>query len=230
MNPNVNKDLLEQVDAVIFDMDGTLVDSMWIWPEVDRIFLRKYNLAEPENFQQAMEGKSYTEVAQLFLDFFPELPYTVEEIKQEWMDMTYETYTQKVELKQGARKFIQQLKAKGIKLGIATSNARQLADATLEALDIHSCFDSIHTSCEVASGKPAPDVYLLVAKDLQVMPERCLVFEDVPMGILAGKRAGMKVCAIDDDFSRPQEKRKRQLADYYIQNYDDIENHTYEVC
>ena len=78
-------------------------------------------------------------------------------------------------------------------------------------------------------GKPAPDIYLLVAETLGVKPEDCLVFEDVPMGILAGKNAGMKVCAVDDPFSRPQEDKKRELADYYIMDYEDIKNNTYEV-
>ena len=72
-------------------------------------------------------------------------------------------------------------------------------------------------------------MYLNVARDLGVAPEKCLVFEDVSNGILAGKNAGMKVCAVDDRFSRPQEAKKRELADYYIQDYDDIKNNTYEV-
>jgi beta-phosphoglucomutase-like phosphatase (HAD superfamily) len=69
----------------------------------------------------------------------------------------------------------------------------------------------------------------LVAEDLGVKPEKCLVFEDVPMGILAGKNAGMKVCAIEDDFTRPQRDRKRELADFYINDFDDIMKETYEV-
>ena len=72
-------------------------------------------------------------------------------------------------------------------------------------------------------------MYLLVAEDLGTEPEKCLIFEDVPMGILAGKNAGMKTCAIEDEFSRAQEEKKRALADYYIQDYDDIKNRTYEV-
>ena len=71
-------------------------------------------------------------------------------------------------------------------------------------------------------GKPAPDIYLLVAEELDVKPERCLVFEDVPMGILAGKNAGMRTCAVDDEFSRAQDEKKRSMADYYIHNYDEL--------
>src|SRR5699024_8375515 len=91
-------------------------------------------------------------------------------------------------------------------------------------------FDSVRTSCEVSAGKPAPDVYLKVAKDLSVDPSACLVFEDVPKGILAGKNAGMEVCAVDDEFSRPLEAEKKQLADYFIHDYNEIFTHSYERC
>ncbi len=223
------KHMLENVDAVIFDMDGTLIDSMWIWPDIDQVYLDRYDLTQPEDFHQAMEGMSYREVAQYFLDTFPSLPRTREEIMEDWTQMAYERYMTQVPLKTGAGEFIQRMRKMGKKIGIATSNGRRLVDDTLEALKITELFDSVRTACEVASGKPAPDVYLLVAKDMGVAPERCLVFEDVPMGILAGKNAGMKVCAVEDDFSKPQEKKKRELADYYIQDYQDIINETYEV-
>ena len=118
---------------------------------------------------------------------------------------------------------------KGIKMGIATSNNRELAEGTLKNNKVFEYMGSIWTSCEAGAGKPNPAVYLNVAKDLGVSPEKCLVFEDVSNGILAGKNAGMKVCAVDDNFSRPQDALKRELADYYIQDYDDIKNNTYEV-
>lgn len=223
------KHMLENVDAVIFDMDGTLIDSMWIWPDIDQVYLERYDLTQPEDFHRVMEGMSYREVAQYFLDTFPSLPRTREEIMEDWTQMAYERYMTQVPLKTGAGEFIQRMRKMGKKIGIATSNGRRLVDDTLEALKITDLFDSVRTACEVASGKPAPDVYLLVAKDMGVAPERCLVFEDVPMGILAGKNAGMKVCAVEDDFSKPQEKKKRELADYYIQDYEDIINETYEV-
>lgn len=223
------KNMMNNIDAVIFDMDGTLVDSMWIWPAVDDAYLARYRLEKPEHFNEEMEGKSFTEVAQFFLDRFPELSCTVEDVKREWMEMTFEKYTTEVMLKEGVYEFITGLRQKGIRTGIATSNARELVDATLKALGIDTLFDSVRTSCEVAAGKPAPDVYLLVAEDMGIPSSRCLVFEDVPMGILAGKNAGMTVCGIDDAYSRPQENRKKELADYYIRDYRDIINHTYEV-
>ena len=224
-----NCSMLNDKDAVIFDMDGTLVDSMWIWTAVDDEYLERYNLNKPDCFHEEMEGKSYTEVAQFFLDVFPELDRTIDDVKKEWMEMTLEKYTTQVRLKNGVLDFLKSLKEKGLKIGIATSNARELVDATLNALCIESYFDSVRTSCEAEKGKPSPDVYLLVAKDLDLKPERCLVFEDVPMGILAGKNAGMSVCGVDDEFSRPQEAKKKELADYYIQDFEDIRSHSYEV-
>jgi len=221
--------MLEDKGAVIFDLDGTLVDSMWIWPEIDINYVKRFGLIIPDGFQEPMEGMSFTETAQYFLDTFPTLPRTLDQVKRDWTDMAYTWYTEKVPLKPGVYNFLSDLKRKDIRCGIATSNGRELADATLTALGIADFFDSIRTSCEVDAGKPAPDVYLKVADDLRMMPENCLVFEDIPNGILAGRNAGMKVCAVDDDFSRPQEARKRQLADYYIHSYDDIINGRYEV-
>ena len=221
--------MLDGIDAVIFDMDGTLIDSMWIWPSIDEVYLKKYNLVEPENFHEDIEGMSYTEVSQYFLEAFPTLSCTQQEIMDEWTEMARERYMNEAPLKKGAREFILEMRRQGKKIGIATSNGRILVEDTLKALEAAELFDVVRTACEVAKGKPAPDVYLLAAKDMEVDPGRCLVFEDVPMGILAGKNAGMKVCAVDDEFSRYQEEKKRSLADYYIYSYDDIKNETYEV-
>jgi len=191
--------------------------------------LEKYHLEEPENFHEGMEGKSYSETAQYFLDLFPELPHTKQELEDEWHEMAFEIYTKELQLKKGAYDFIVDMHKAGIKLGIATSNSRDLAEGLLMNTGVWQYLDAVWTSDEAKAGKPAPDVYLKVAESLGVKPERCLVFEDVPNGILAGINAGMKVCAVEDPFSKPQEERKKELADYYIQDYDDIKNNTYEV-
>ena len=221
--------MLKDIDAIIFDIDGTLIDSMWIWTNIDDLFLEKYHLTQPENFHKGMEGKSYSETAQYFLDVFPELPHTKQELEDEWHEMAFEIYTKELELKKGAYEFISTMHEQGMKLGVATSNSRVLAEGTLANNQVLQYFHSIWTSDEAKVGKPAPDVYLKVAESLGVEPARCLVFEDVPNGILAGKNAGMKVCAVEDPFSKAQETLKRELADYYIQDFDDIKNNTYEV-
>lgn len=221
--------MFKGIKAVIFDIDGTLLDSMGIWTDIDDIFVEKYKLNPPDTFHSGMEGKSYSETAEYFLELFPELPHTSEELQEEWYHMAVDIYRKDVKMKQGAYEFLHDLKEKGFKLGLATSNQRELATVGLEAHGVFELFDVLRTACEVKAGKPAPDVYLSVAEELGVSPSGCLVFEDVPMGILAGKNAGMKVCAVDDWFSASQNEKKKQLADYFIHNYDDIKNKTYEV-
>ena len=143
--------------------------------------------------------------------------------------MAREKYCHQVPLKPGAMEFLIYLKEHQIRTGIASSNGIELVHAVLEAQGVSQYLDSVHTCCDVERGKPNPDIYLLVAEELHVKPENCLVFEDIPKGILAGKRAGMRTCAVEDEFSRDYIEEKRQLADYYIQNYYDVLQERYEV-
>lgn len=219
--------MLKEIKAAIFDLDGTLVDSMWVWKAVDVEYVEKYQLKEPEGFYRAIEGMSFIETARYYCEVFPQLNQSPEEIKQEWLDMVYEKYRTEVALKGGVKEFLQHLKAQGVRMGIATSNVPELAKTVLEAHGILGYFDTICTACDV-KGKPAPDVYLKAAKELEVEPKHCLVFEDVPNGIMAGKNAGMHVCAIEDTNSEALYGEKVELADYYIKDYRDILNNIYE--
>lgn len=221
--------MLDNIEALIFDMDGTMIDSMRVWKDIDDEYIEKYNLTVPEDFHEGMEGLSYTETAEYFLKVFPTLPKTVEDLKNEWYEMALYKYSHEMELKEGLEALIRSVRARGVRIGIATSNDRKLVEACLQGMGVEELVDTISTGCEVKKGKPAPDVYLKAASDLGVVPEKCLVFEDVPMGIMAGKNAGMKVCAVDDWFSATQIDKKKELADYYIKNYNEIMNHTFEV-
>lgn len=214
---------LKTKKAVLFDLDGTLVDSMWMWKEIDIEYLKRFGYDCPESLQKEIEGMSFSETAVYFKETFS-IPDSIEEIKQTWIEMSIEKYRNEVPLKSGARAFLEYLKKKNIKAGIATSNGREMVDAVLLSLDITSCFQVITTACEVAHGKPAPDIYEKVAETLGVKPEECIVFEDVPAGILAGKAAGMLVCAVEDDFSAGMRAQKQELADYFIEDYNEILN------
>ena len=213
--------MLKDKKAVIFDLDGTLVDSMWMWKAIDIEYLGKFGISLPSTLQKDIEGMSFSETAVYFKETF-QIPDSLDEIKADWNRMAYDKYTKEVDFKKGAIKLLEICIQKGIKLGIATSNSRELVDATMEALGAKQYFDCIMTSCEVDKGKPAPDIYLAVAKKLGVQPDECLVFEDIEMGILAGKSAGMEVCAIEDDFSMDQMEIKKKLADYYIKDYTEV--------
>lgn len=213
--------MLKNKKAVIFDLDGTLVDSMWMWKAIDIEYLGKFGIGLPTTLQKDIEGMSFSETAVYFKETF-RLPDSLEEIKADWNRMAYEKYTREVSLKNGAKEFLDYCKSRKMKLGIATSNSRELVDATLEALEIKDYFDCVMTACEVEKGKPAPDIYLAVAKKVSVAAHECLVFEDVEMGILAGKNAGMEVCAVEDEFSMNQTELKKKIANYYIKDYFEL--------
>ncbi len=220
--------MLEKIKAVLFDLDGTLMDSMWLWTDIDIEYLGRYGYALPADLQKSIEGMGFTETAQYFKERFC-LPDTIDEIKKEWNRMAFDKYAHEVTAKQGALKFLSRLRQNGIKTAIASSNSHELIRACLQNNGIASQFDCILTSCDVPKGKPAPDIYLKTAEILGVDSSECLVFEDVPMGILAGKNAGMRVCAVEDEHSADQRPEIRRLADYYIRSYDEITDRTYEV-
>lgn len=212
---------LRDADAVLFDLDGTLVDSMWMWKEIDIEYLGRFGYTCPPDLQKIIEGMSFSETAEYFKSRF-QIPDSIDEIKAAWIQMSIEKYRNEVPLKPGALRLLQYLERTGKKAGIATSNGRDMVDAVLESLQIRPCFQVIATACEVAAGKPAPDIYLEVARRLQTDPSRCMVFEDVPAGILAGKRAGMRVCAVEDAFSTGMREEKMELADFYIDDYNEL--------
>lgn len=220
--------MLKGKKAAIFDIDGTLMDSMWMWTDIDIEYLGRFGISLPETLQLEIEGMGFTETAAYFKERFG-LPRSVEEIKEDWNHMAYEKYAGEVFLKPGALELLGRMRDDGLKIGIATSNHIELASAALRHNQVEQLFDCVRTSCDVARGKPAPDVYLSAAELLGVAPEDCLVFEDVPMGILAGKNAGMSVCAVEDAFSLKRREEIRALADYYIHDFRDVLNGTYEV-
>lgn len=213
--------MLEKTDAVIFDLDGTVVDSMWMWEAIDIEYLARFGIGLPPDLQKKISGMSFSETAVYFKETFG-IPDSLEKIKADWNEMAMEKYCREVPLKPGVLEFLKDLKKRGMKTGIATSNSKELALAVLDVLGLADYFDEVHMSCEVKTGKPAPDIYLLVAGYLGVEPERCLVFEDIPEGIQAGKAAGMRVCGVEDAFSADYREEKKALADYYITHYDEI--------
>ncbi|MCI8455048.1 MAG: HAD family phosphatase [Lachnospiraceae bacterium] len=212
------KDLLKGKTAVLFDLDGTLVDSMWMWDKIDLEFLGRFGLTCPPGLAREIEGMSFSETAIYFKERF-HLPLSLDEIKECWILMAVDKYRHEVPLKAGAKEFLDYCVRNGLKVGVATSNGRELVEAVIESVQIGYAIQVIVTGCEVAGGKPRPDVYLETAKRLGASPEECLVFEDIPAGILAGKRAGMTVIAVADAFSVPLEDEKRRLADGFIDDY-----------
>lgn len=214
--------MLKNIKAVIFDMDGSLIDSMWIWKDIDIEYLSRYgyhmNSETVREFQANIQGMSFYETAVWVKEHY-KIPKTIEEMMDDWNKMAWDKYENQVFLKPGALEFLEECKRRDIKLGIATSNSRELVENVMQARKIQKYFQVIVTGSEIIHGKPAPDIYLTVAKALEADCCDCLVFEDIPAGITAAKRAGMKVCAVKDEYSMHLQDEKISMADYYIEDY-----------
>ncbi len=218
------KKTVDNYDAIIFDLDGTLVDSMWIWGEIDEIYLREKGLKFPPDLQKAIEGMSVDEVAIYFKKRF-NMKESLEEMKAEWTDMARDYYENKIPLKPGVLDFLNALRDRGLGLGVGTSNFLELTELVLDHNDVKSYFKVIRTADEVGKGKPEPDLFLKLADDLGASPDRCLVFEDTHAGVIAANRAGMDVYSVYDDLSKDYiDEIKRDSIDMIVDYHDFMED------
>jgi len=213
--------MLKDIKAVFFDLDGTLVDSMHIWKDIDIEFLARFGYDLPPTLQSEIEGMAFRETAVYFKERF-NIPLSLQEIMNCWNEMAYQKYKEEIGYKPGAFDFLKKLKSMQLKTCICTSNSKELVDVVGTSLGFKPYFDEIITACEVRTGKPAPDIYLEAAKRVKVSPENCLVLEDTIAGIKAGLNAGMKVCAVDDAFTAQKREEKKALADYFIVDYFEL--------
>ena len=206
---------------VIFDLDGTLVDSMWIWRDIDEEYLARYGLTMPPNLQQDIGGISITQTAIYFQKRFG-IKDSIEKMIADWDEMAMHKYKYEIPLKDGIMTLLKALSDKQIPCGIATSSSNALTKAVLEARHIDGFFSAVVTGEDIHNGKPNPEIYEICAKKLGVDPQRCIAFEDMVCGIQAAKGAGMRVCAVEDDFSVKDREEKKRLADFYICSYKEI--------
>ncbi|MGV8982939.1 HAD family hydrolase [Clostridium sp.] len=213
--------MLTNIKAAIFDLDGTLIDSMWVWGKIDEDYFKNRNMDLPKDLKTQIEHLSFDDTAQYFRTNFGILD-TIEEIKKEWTDFAYIEYLNNVKLKPGVLEFLSLLKTLNIKIGLATSNNKSLLEAVLNANGIYHYFDCITLTGEVSRGKNFPDVYLLAAEKLGVKPEECIVFEDILPAVKGAKAAGMKVIGVYDDFSKEQREDIVSHADMYITEYHEL--------
>lgn len=213
--------MLKNIKGAIFDMDGTLIDSMWIWNKIDEEYLKKRSIPLPKDLKEKIAHLSFNEVAQYFKDRFNIID-SIEEIQKEWYDMAIHEYTYNVTLKPGAKEFLYALKKKRVKIALATSNSRLLTEIALKQTGIYNFFDSISITDEVSRGKDFPDIYLLAASRLGLKPEDCVVFEDILPAVKGAKLAKMTVVGVHDLYSDYQKTDIANHADMYIFQYDEI--------
>ena len=209
---------MNKFKAVIFDLDGTLIDSMGIWAKIDEEYLKKYGHDVPKNIQEEITHLTFTETAIYFKERF-NIDDDVETIMKTWNEMAYYHYSNTIPLKEGVVEFLDYLKKNNIKIALATSNSEPLLEATLKNNNIYNYFDAISTSDEVKTSKANPDIYLLSAKKLGVDPKDCLVFEDIVQAVKGAKLAGMTVYSIYDKSSEDQKNELIKISDRYILNY-----------
>lgn len=211
--------MFNNIKAAIFDLDGTLVDSMWVWDKINDDMFKELEMEKPPTFREEINHLSFEETANYFKNKYSPKS-TVEGLMKSWNDNSYNYYSKEVFLKKGAKEFLKHLKNKNIKLGLATSNSTTLLKAVLKNNEIYDLFDSITTTGEVSRGKNFPDVYLLAASKLGVHPCECVVFEDIIVAAQGAKSAGMKVIAVHDN--NEDEESLKVFADKYIYDYTEL--------
>ena len=204
--------------AYIFDLDGTLFDSMNVWEKVDTDFLQKRGIEVPPDYAKAINSMTFLETAAYTIERF-NLNDSIESLMLEWNDMAAFSYAHNVQLKKGAKEYITMLYSKGKKLAIATSLSNELLELSLKNQGVYDLFNAICTTEEVRQGKSRPDVYLLAAKKLGIKPCDCLVFEDILPAVKSAKNAGFKVCAVYDKSSGADWEKIKSIADFAILDF-----------
>ena len=213
--------MFTDIKAAIFDLDGTLIDSMWVWDKIDIDYLSSRGYQVPDNLKDEINHLSFEQCATYFKKRF-NIDSSEEDMLKEWNNSAYNYYANIVSMKKGAREILDYIKNRGIKIGLATSNNHSLINATLEHNKITHYFDSITTTNEVSKGKNHPDVYLLAAQKLGVNPQDCIVFEDILEAVRGAKAANMKVIAVYDEAALYQREALEKTADKYIMDYFDL--------
>ena len=205
-------------EVVIFDLDGTLIDSMGVWEKIDSEFLGKRGFVATSDYSDAIKAKSFYDTAKYTIEQFS-LSESVEELINEWHEMALNEYSNNIKLKPFAKEYVDSLKRQGVKIVLATSCSKYLFEPVLINNGIYDYFDLLCTTEEVITGKETPDLFLHVAKQMDVLPERCLVFEDILIAIKSAKKAGMDVYGVYDEFSKGQWGEIKALADGVIYDF-----------
>lgn len=214
--------MIENAKAIIFDLDGTLVDSMWLWDKIDTTYLKKLGIDKPSNLKKEITHLSFDKAAEYFKERF-NIEDSVDTILKTWYKMSYDEYTYNIKLKPGAKEFLEYTASKEIKLGVATSNSMILVETCLKSNGVFHLFDKITLTSEVSRDKRFPDVYLLAAERLGVKPHDCIVFEDILPAIYGAKSANMTVIAVDDTNTPLEDKPKIiEEASMVINNYNSL--------
>lgn len=207
--------------AAIFDLDGTLIDSMYVWEKVDRDFLTQRGIPVTREYTEKVRGMFFETAAEYTRKTYG-LKESVEQIVNIWLDMARHEYACHVRLKPHTREYLEYLRRKGVKLGMATSSDPGLLEPVLKSNGIEHYFDEICYTSQVGKNKSHPDIYIYTARKLGVSEKNCVVFEDIPEGINGANKADMYTVAVYDEASKDSEQYLRSVADKYIFDFSDM--------
>lgn len=207
--------------GAIFDLDGTLLDSMGVWREIDREFLGKRGIELTNKYMKAITSKTFEAAAKYTIEQFG-LHESLEDIVQEWLGMAIDIYKHEVQLKPYVKEYIFSLKEKGIKIAAATSSDTQLFSPCLKHHGIYDWFDSITVTGEAKRGKGFPDVYEIAADKIGLTPKECVVYEDILKGIEGAKMGNFYTVGVEDTYSAYEKEDIKREADCYIESFEQL--------
>jgi len=199
--------------AALFDLDGTLLDSLYVWGRVDEIFFRRRGMQVPDDYAKAISGMGYVATALYTKERFGLLE-TAGEIADEWTAIAMDEYARNVPLKPGSREALEMLREKGVRMCVVTSNSRSLCEPCLVRLGILDMFEFLLTIDEAGSAtKGDGAIYAMAAERLGVKNEECAVFEDTCEGVTGAKLQGMQAYCVYDPLSTHETDTVLRIAD-----------------
>lgn len=208
------------IKGIIFDVDGTLLDSMHIWGELGKRYLSAVGIEAEPGLAEILFPMSLDESSEYLKETY-QLPDTVQKITDDTVKILSDFYRYEAEPKKGAVEFIKNMQDRNIPMAVATSGDRRILDTALDRLDLADCFTVVLTCSDLNTNKRVPAIYLRAAELLGTAPEETAVFEDVLHAVQAAKSAGFITYAVEDESSIQNRKEIRETADYYLQDFTD---------
>lgn len=212
---------LKNIEGAVFDLDGTLLDSSWVWEKVDEKFLGDRGFQVPDDYVDEISPLGAERAAVYTIERFG-LNEDKDDIVREWIEMAKKEYATEVVCKPYAKEFLEELHKLNIKMAVATSSDRELFMKTLEREGILKYFQKIVTVDEVERGKCYPDIYEEAARRIKVNPHKCLVFEDILAGVTGASLGEFNVVAVFDEKSKHNWEKIKSISKYSINDYKEL--------